>query len=566
MKPQVNTKGMKNEKWKVENKKALHLRSLLSIIHYPLSIKLSVFICVNLWLIFLPACKSAPTDLRTLAPAETIVYLETDDLAKTLNSLTENKVFRELAEDKPNFSSFENVQVAIVVTGFEASEQKATNENSILNFKPHFVLIADTHAWNSTAVSIAENQIGVFAAKTYGDGVKLEKSEKADAKFFVWTSSDGRKLFSAVSGSVIYVGNDESLLDKCLSVKRGESENLLKNENLARARENAAGENRVAFGYVSPEGIAQIANLAGVSTAIEATEEDAGRSFIAQVLPPMLRNTIKEIVWTANKSEQGIEDNVFVSLDNETTSIFKETLVASSKIQTNPAEFLPPDVFGATRYNLKNPLVAWRSLLLVTAKNTDALSGKILVRFSNSLLEPYFVKDAEIFLSAIDSDILTAQFDVDGEKSIVIVTVKNADNLKKAISDEINFKTPSEKRENADVWQSKDKQIAAAFVENKLILGDAESVFKCLQAKQSGQNFTKNRSFQKFSESGAATVTFAKDTDSAEKVVKVLANARENKTAITAYATETRFTEKGIERKTVSAFGLLGTILEQLKE
>jgi hypothetical protein len=72
--------------------------------------------------------------------------------------------------------------------------------------------------------------------------------------------------------------------------------------------------------------------------------------------------------------------------------------------------------------------------------------------------------------------------------------------------------------------------------------------------------------FQIFKESKSVAVTFAKDTNSAEKVVEVLGNARENKSVITTYTTETRFTEKGIERKTVSAFGLLGTILEQLDE
>ncbi len=523
------------------------------------------YLCVLCASVMNLSCKSQPTDLRTLAPAETLVYLETNDLAKTLNSLTDNKAFQELAKDKPNFSAFENVQVAIVVTGFEASEQKVTNENSILNFKPRFAVIADTHAWKPTAVSIAENQIGKFAQKTYGDSVKLVKSEKGDAKFFVWTSSDGSKLFSAVSGSVIYVGNDESLLDKCLAVKRSEADNLTKNESFVRASA-ANTENLLIFGYVSSEGIAQVANVAGVSTAIEATEEDAGRSFIAQILPQIVRNTTKEIVWTATKSEQGIEDKVVVSLNSETTSIFKETLSSNSEIQTNLLEFLPPDIFGATRYNLNNPLIAWRSLLLVTAKNTDALSGKILVEFSNNLLESYGVSDAETFLSSIDSDILTAQFGADGEKSIAIVAIKDAESLKKSILDEINFKMPPEKQENADVWQSEDKQIAAAFVENKLILGDGESVLKCLQTRQSGQNLAKNSTFQKLNESKSVAVTFAKETDSAEKVVKVLGNARENKSVVTTYIIETNFTEKGIERKTVSAFGLLGTILEQLEE
>lgn len=544
---------------------------LFSIANYVLQIKnfrfLSVCICVYLCLIFLPACKSVPTDLRTLAPAETLVYLETNDLAKTLNALTESKAFQELARDKPDFSQFEKVQIALVVTGFETSEQKVTSEDSVLNFKPHFALVADTHAWKWTAVSIAENQIGNFARKTYGENVKLEKSKKADAEFFVWTGSDGRKLFSVVSGSVIYAGNDETLLDKCLAVKRKEAENLLKNENLARAREGAATENNLAFGYVSTEGAAQIANLAGVSTAIEATEEDAARSFIAGILPQILQNTTREIVWSANKTEQGIEDKFSVSLNEETASVFNESMTAPAEIESDATEFLPSEMFSATVYNLKNPLIAWRSLLFVTARNTDNLSGKFLIQFSGSLLEPYGISDAESFLSAVGSPIITAQFDHEAEKSVVIVSVKDAEKLRKSISSEINFKAQPERLENADVWQSENREMTAAFIENTLILGESESIFKCLRAKQSKENFTKNQVFKKFNESRAVAATFAKDTESAEKIIEVLGNVKDANNKITLISlTETRFTEKKIERKIVSAFGFIGTIIEQFSK
>ncbi len=90
--------------------------------------------------------------------------------------------------------------------------------------------------------------------------------------------------------------------------------------------------------------------------------------------------------------------------------------------------------------------------------------------------------------------------------------------------------------------------------------------FEMPASEKSGENFERSQILQKFKESKSIAVTFAKDSDSAEKIVKVLGNERENKSAVTAYTTETSFTEKGIERKTVSAFGLLGTILEQLDE
>ena len=503
--------------------------------------------------------------MRSLAPKNAIVYLEINDLTSVFAALTDNPTFQENSDGKTDFSFLENVQAAVIITGFETSEKQISEENSILNFKPKFAAIVDTHAWKPTAVSIAENQIGNFVKKTYGNDAKLEKSEKRDAKFFVWTSSDGRKLFSAVSHSVIYFGNDEALLDDCLAVERGESENLLKNENLMKAREQANFENRLAFGYVSPEGIKQFAGIAGVSAAVKAAENDEDKSFIASILPKVLQNTTKEIVWTARKTENKIEDNFYVSMNDETISVLKESL-KSSQNSTDATAFIPSDIFGATKYNLQNPLIAWRSLLLVTAKNTDSLSAKLLIQFSDSLLKPYYISNAEMFLSTVDSEISTIQFDSEGDNSAVIVAIKDSEKIKKSIA-EINFKYAPEKQENAEIWKSEDGEIAAAFAGNKLILGNAEGVLKCLQAKQSGQNFTRNQNYTKFSKEKSTAVTFAKDSDSARIIISLLGKTKANKQKIfTEYITETRFTDKGIERKSLSDFGFIGTILGQLKE
>ncbi len=523
-------------------------------------VNLSVSICVYLWLIFLLSCNSQPTDLRAFAPAETLVYLETNDLGRTLDALTENKAFETLAKNKPDFSALEKMQLAIAVTGFETSQQQVTNENAVLKLKPRFVAIAETHAWNWQTLRFTENKLGGFVNEIYGSEVSLEMIDKSGGKWFVWTATDGRKLYAFVQNSRIFFGNDESAIEKCLVVGRGEADSLAKT---GKNFENA--KDALAFGYVSGEGIAQIANLIGVSTAIEATDEDGGRSFIAGILPPLLRNSVKEIFWTATKTNNGIEDKYSITTAPEVSSVFKEMLVPSNGNQTNSAEFLPSEIHSATRYNLKNPQIAWRSLLLVAAKQTDALSGKFLIEFSGGLLAPYGVSDAETFLSAIDSDILTAQFDAEGEKSVAIVSIKDLVNLKKSIA-EINFKTPRQKQGNAEIWKSKDGAIAAALTENKLILGDAESVANCLQAKQSGRNFTKNELYKTLTGSKSVAVTFGKD-DSAEKIVGVLAEMKAENQRVTIYfLTETRFTDKGIERKIVSPFGLIGTILEKFSK
>jgi len=523
----------------------------------PEVLKITLGFCAIAFLLAINACRSPQTiEMRSLLPNNAIAYLETNDLAKTLKSVTDNQAFQELADKKTDFSALENMQLAVAVTGFETSL-----DDSILNFKPQFVTVVETHAWSWQTVSFVENQLDNFVRVNYGADAKLETSDRDGRKFFNWTAKDNRQVFAFVQGSLIYFGTDAATIEKCLAIKKGEADSLMENESLSRAY----SENNLAFGYVSTEGIKQIADFAGVNVAVEATEESGGRSFIARVLPQILQNTAREIVWTANTTERGIEDVFSVSLNPEVSAVVKETLATAEQSPANSIEFLPSDFFSATRYNLRNPLIAWRSLLLMTARNTDALSSKLLIEFSDRLLEPYKISSAENFLSAIDSEIITAQFDAEGEKSVAIVIIKDTEKLKNSISKEINFKAEAEKQANGEIWFSEDKQSAAAFIGNNLILGESESVLKCLQAKQSERNITKTSKSQKFVSSQSAAVTFARDEDSAEKIVTVLAKKKdENRKLATFYSTETRITEKGIERKTVSDFGMIGTILNQL--
>lgn len=511
------------------------------------------------------SCRTASkTDLRTLAPAETLVYLESNDLEKTLAALTGTKAFRELAKNKPDFSRLAGTQLAVTVTGFETSEKQLTDEQAILNFKPRFVAVADTHAWERTNLALVENQLNDFVKNVYDDA-RLDKSEKAQAKWFTWTAGDGRRIFAAVTENLIYFGNDESALEKSLAVRRGEAENLTKNEALAREREKAA--DALAFGFVTPEGAAQIANLAGVSAAINSAEDDAARSFIARVLPAILQRSVKEIGWTARKNDWGIEDLIVVKTAPDVAEVFRETLKMNSSKDFLKAEFLPPAVSGVTRYDLQNPPLAWRSVLLTAAKQTDAASAEIMVSFSDSLFEPYGISDAEGFLSSVGAEIVTAKFDDEGEKTIVIADVKDLEKLKKSIADEINFKSPPEKQGSVDLWRSADKLLAAAFLENKLVLGETESVSAALKARETGANFRQNAAFQAFVNIPAMTFSYAKDAETAPKVVGVLGEPKtENPNYAGFYTTETRFAGSGFERKTVSDFGLLGTILENFSE
>ena len=54
--------------------------------------------------------------MRTLAPADALVYLEINDLAAALQPIIDSKPFNEVAKSKPDFSALKGVQLAVAIT------------------------------------------------------------------------------------------------------------------------------------------------------------------------------------------------------------------------------------------------------------------------------------------------------------------------------------------------------------------------------------------------------------------------------------------------------------------
>ena len=514
-------------------------------------------LCVSAVIAASLSCSSKPTDPRSVTPADALVYLESRDLAQTLRAITDNSKFEEAAKFKPNLGALSGVKLSIAVTGFETSEQEVTEENAVLKFQPRFVAVVETNAWGWQTTSFVENQLGEFVNDIYEGEVELEKSQRNDGKFYVWTARDGRKAYALQQESLVFFGNDETAIDRCQAVKRGEADPISKNSKIT-------DDERIAFGYISPQGVGQIANIAGVSLAMGASEEAEVKSFVAGVLPEILRNSVKDVTWSASSTGKGIEDKVVIALDDESARVFDETLAPAQAGESQLADLVPAAAASTTRYILRDPQIAWRSVVLTTRRKTDETSGSLIATFSGSVFESYGIEDPELFLSAVGSHLVTVKLAPDSEDAAVIAMVKDSAKIRGSIAKEIDLARPPEKQFGADFWKSEDGEFAAAFLNERLIVGDAEIVLKCLETKQSGGN---SALAQQFASSDAVATTVVNEFDSFGKLVDVLSEPKdENAKLAMQYTTETRFNKNGIERRTVSDFGVIGSILEYLTQ
>lgn len=512
---------------------------------------------------FLTSCGGAEADLRKLAPKDAIVYLETNDLGAVLDVVTESPAFTGNTSVRPDLSDFGGMRAAVVVTGFETSEKRVTEDRAVLRYRPRFAFIAETGLWSWQIPSLVEERLGGYVRRTYGGDVRLERRTLGDTERYVWTSGDGRRAYAVTEGGRVFFGNDEETVNKCLLAGRGEAESLLADERLSLAHENAAGA--LAFGYVSGEGVARIADLAGITVALGQTDDENARGFISGVVPQLLKKGVREIVWTARRSGPAVEDEILIRTDPEAAAVLGETIVPSRTRADEIYAFLPPETVSATRYDLKEPRIAYRSLLLTAAGRTDGVNGRIIAAFSNSLLGSYGVADAEKFLGAVDSHILTARLDETGERKLSVVRIGDPEALKSAVVEGIDLGSePTAVGRQGKLWVAAEEDLAVSVWKDFLLIGDPASVRRGIDARegQAGKGFAAQTLFGRFRESREVAVTLSTDAETAAGVVGALGRPVPGRRIPPgSVLTRTGFTNRGIERRYISDFGFFGTMV-----
>lgn len=511
--------------------------------------------------IFASACSSAPIEPRSVMPADTLVYLETRDLGAALSAITENPKFRETAASVPNIEPLKGIKISVAVTGFETKETK-TDGGSVLDLRPHFVAVAETNAWNFQARGFVEDKLDGLVKNSYGEKTKLNRVGKYDGDLYEWVATDGRRSYALVIGSAIYFSNDIAAIEKCLAVKRGEQE-ALKN------REPADNESSLASGFISQDGIAQIANLLGVSAAMNTGDDADIQSFVARVLPQAVRGMVSEISWSAKRTDSGIEDEYRVKLKDETAAKAADAFRTFSEAASNDElyAFVPKDSAGSTRYELADPKQAWNSAVEITRENVDPVSANLIKIFSAALFEPYAVSEPEKFLENVDGSIITVKFPGENEDAVVIARIKNIDDVKAALSKDIRFSQPPEKVNGSDIWAGEDGDVAAAFSGNIVIAGSSDAVRKCLEAGQNGEDLTKLTRFEEFNRNGFSAATIANATDPDMVLFEALAGIKDGVSTPALYSvTRTSYNVDGITRLVISDFGSIGNLIERFAE
>jgi hypothetical protein len=228
-------------------------------------------------------------------------------------------------------------------------------------------------------------------------------------------------------------------------------------------------------------------------------------------------------------------------------------------------------------------LTAWRGLNFSISSQLDPVLAILVPRFLEAALSPYGIEESDLFLQAIGPEVITARLESGGQSTVLIVEIRDDKSLRALISKRFGSGKPQvEVVGDAEIWSSSDEaRGAASFSNGYLVMGPKSSVRKCLEARQRGGTLANSPEFEKTR--GAAAfggishvLSLTRDTVPARDFIVFMTSqpavsgnptdAQELDARIShlPYAvSEMNFVEGGIERRTRSTFGLLGTLATQ---
>lgn len=539
-------------------------------------------------------------DMAAYAPADSLVYLEAESLPEIVEAVTSAGAWRALGPAagveggwglSRRMSSkvlaftglgpgeavvFSRAQVAVTILGFEAVEESGT----ALKFTPRAALVAETHTSHWRASAAVEKMAGDFARRSFGEP-SVERKEIDGVQYVVWSAPAGgarKRLVAAVYESVAVVGNDEGAVRACVEVRRGARPAIAGKEELEDARSHLGAGTALAFGFAPSGSAAKMVEVFAPALVGGASDDPKAQSLMATVLPQLINQTLGSVGWSTRLNEGRVEDHYSLRLVGGLTQRLGPALAPATETPGEAAGLLPAGAHQVSVYNFRSAEDAWRGLGAALSSQVDISRATIITLALESLLKPYGIARPREFLRASGPWVATARLGAESEGKVLLTPVRDAAPLREQVRAHLGAGAKTETHAGAELIVSADAERgAAAFVEKHLLLGSEDDVRRCLTAVRDRRTLGSDEAFkagQRDIFQGSSFVrTLTDDRDSARAVVGYFSRGSKKSSpsdpqalerALAPYAyspSETRLTDAGFEKKTLSAFGQLGEIV-----
>lgn len=528
-------------------------------------------------------------DMSGYVPADSLAFIEANDLIAVANGITGTQAWRVLAPPLgapsqlipyswsikfarwTGIGSTEAVILSRSQFGLFFTQAQATESGNTLTIKPLAALVIETHTSQRRMQPVLEKHVEQFARRSFGE-TSVTRKQIDGVDIAEWKSADNtRRLILAVIDTVAIVGNDESVVLSCADVRRGRRTSLASDQHLQAMKQQLGAGQAPIFAFVPKAGVKAVIHAWAFARAGNA----ADAASLAPIVANAFGNLIDGFAWTSRFDSSGAEDRCRIALSQGVGQQLADDLTPEPLRDKLEFSFVPADASSFTSYQLRNPASFWRALNIVISSRTDVLTAVASRPLLRGLLEPYGINDPEMFFSAIGPRLQVVRLD-NNAPAVLVASTFDKVLLRKVVEQRLGRQPKSENLNDTEILTGSDGW-SFAFSEEYFLTGPAEAVKRCLDAKAQGQSIATRTSFNQsqttldvslpivaltFSQDGPSAISFVEVFSSHERSAfsTNAAAIRQGAESLPYSVSATMLKDGGFEWSSRSSFGLLGSL------
>jgi hypothetical protein len=444
-------------------------------------------------------------DLSAYAPADCLAFVEANDLAELASGIGETQAWKSLAGPigapqsllpnrwllrvakwtgigSPDTILLARSQVAVVLSGAQG-----TQADSTLTIKPLATLIIETHTSQRRMRALVEHHIEDLARRVYKNPAVLRK-QISGIDLEEWTPADSsHRIVVAFVDTALIIGNDETSVLHSIEARNGSRPSLKGSKELDEVRHSFAASNASLFGFVSQTGVKSLLQ----AFALYRGGSSADAVTAARIFADVFGGLVQNVGWSSRFADGMIEDRCSITLVAGAAEKLRGSMVPERGVDLTEVSFAPPEANSFSLYQFHDTTSFWNDLNAVVSSHTD-LVGSIAARpMLRGLLKPYGIDDPDTFARAIGPRLRTIRLE-ENFPSVLVVEAFDRPALLNSLTKRFGQNPKREKVGDAELLLSASDNLAAAVVENYLLIGPGEGVRRCLLARAQSQSIASN--------------------------------------------------------------------------
>ncbi|MBA2704855.1 MAG: hypothetical protein H0U60_13520 [Blastocatellia bacterium] len=526
-------------------------------------------------------------DMSAYAPADSLVYLESNNPADVLAALANTDAWKLVNDlsgnqrrmDSNNWSRtvvrwtgigpvnsviITRAQLAVVVTDLGVAQDDET-----FTVKPEGALLVETHTSASRIKPSVEQALKKFAETAYGQPT-LKQTTVDGFEFIEWIAPGGsRQVVATITGTLVIVGNTERAVQKTLAVALHRLPSLKDDQDLKQLRLDLHADQALAFGYVPAKSSGRLLSL----TVPMVLGRAPRNTEFERLIDSASAKIVGSLGWSSTSYMSGIEDRYRIDLQPAVVAKLKESFsYQPADLSSNPT--LPENFSSVSYYRFQNPSTAWQGLKTSVASQIDALSAILFSSLLKSALLSYGIDEPDKFLSEVAGPVLTARLGPETGGSMLVAKMRDQTAMRDLLMKAMGFELIDWKP-NAQAFRNSKSEFEAHFVNGFIAIGSPPDVARYLEKTASTPPGSPGTALPILStplSEGTCVLTYTNDTERVRAFVstvvavgggKALWSDRSERAlrSLPYSTTETNLGERGIDRVTRSSLGQFSALL-----